>query len=73
MRWFTACPTANGNPRIRKKPAPSSRLRLPRNRSMTDLKALRVSLASGNHLFAETLAFIAAHYEYQPQAFSNGP
>jgi hypothetical protein len=40
---------------------------------MTDLKALRVSLASGNHLFAETLTFIAAHYEYQPQAFSNGP
>lgn len=40
---------------------------------MTDLSALRASLASGNHLFADTLTFIAAHYEYQPQAFSNGP
>jgi hypothetical protein len=40
---------------------------------MTDLSALRASLASGNHLFADTLAFVAAHYDYQPQAFSNGP
>jgi hypothetical protein len=40
---------------------------------MTDLSALRASLASGNHLFVDTLAFIATHYDYQPQAFSNGP
>lgn len=40
---------------------------------MTDLSALHASLASGNHLFADTLTFIAAHYDYQPQAFSNGP
>jgi hypothetical protein len=40
---------------------------------MTDLNTLRVSLASGEHVFAETLAFVAEHYDYQPQAFSNGP
>lgn len=40
---------------------------------MTDLNTLRASLASGEHLFADTLAFIAAGYDYQPQAFSNGP
>lgn len=39
---------------------------------MSDLDTLRNSLASGDHLFADTLAFIAAHYDYQPQAFSNG-
>lgn len=39
---------------------------------MSDLDTLRNSLASGEHLFADTLAFIAAHYNYQPQAFSNG-
>lgn len=39
---------------------------------MSDLDTLRNSLASGEHLFADTLAFIAAHYRYQPQAFSNG-
>lgn len=39
---------------------------------MTDLDTLRVSLKTGEHLFADTLAFIAAHYDYQPQAFSNG-
>ncbi|HEX8595487.1 MAG TPA: HopJ type III effector protein [Pseudomonas sp.] len=39
---------------------------------MTDLNTLRASLASGEHLFADTLAFIAAGYDYQPQAFSNG-
>lgn len=39
---------------------------------MTDLNTLRNSLASGNHLFADTLAFIAEGYDYQPQAFSNG-
>jgi len=40
---------------------------------MTDLNTLRVSLASGEHVFADTLAFVAEHYDYQPQAFSNGP
>ncbi|MFF4427241.1 HopJ type III effector protein [Streptomyces sp. NPDC001549] len=39
---------------------------------MTDLNSLRASLASGEHEFADTLAFITAHYEYQPQAFRNG-
>ncbi|MEU9144133.1 HopJ type III effector protein [Streptomyces sp. NPDC048349] len=39
---------------------------------MTDLQSLRASLASGEHEFADTLAFITAHYEYQPQAFRNG-
>ncbi|MDD1965934.1 HopJ type III effector protein [Pseudomonas putida] len=40
---------------------------------MTDLNTLRMSLASGEHVFADTLAFVAEHYDYQPQAFSNGP
>ena len=39
---------------------------------MTDLNSLRASLNSGEHGFADTLAFIAAHYDYQPQAFNNG-
>ncbi|WP_328301531.1 HopJ type III effector protein [Streptomyces sp. NBC_00435] len=39
---------------------------------MTDLNSLRASLASGEHEFVDTLAFIAAHYAYQPQAFRNG-
>ncbi|MFI8392644.1 HopJ type III effector protein [Streptomyces sp. NPDC085540] len=39
---------------------------------MTDLNSLRASLASGEHEFADTLAFITAHYEYEPQAFRNG-
>ncbi|MFE0577134.1 HopJ type III effector protein [Streptomyces sp. NPDC058874] len=39
---------------------------------MTDLTALRASLASGEHEFADTLAFVAACYEYRPQAFRNG-
>ncbi|HKS13224.1 MAG TPA: HopJ type III effector protein [Pseudomonas sp.] len=39
---------------------------------MSDLDTLRNSLASGEHAFADTLAFVAAHYSYQPQAFSNG-
>lgn len=39
---------------------------------MIDLSALRSSLASGNHMFAVTLAFITAHYDYEPQAFING-
>ena len=39
---------------------------------MTDLNTLRASLASGQHVFADTLAFIADNYSYQPQAFNNG-
>ncbi|MGW7329245.1 HopJ type III effector protein [Streptomyces sp. NPDC054840] len=39
---------------------------------MTDLNSLRASLVSGEHQFADTLAFVAAHYAYQPQAFRNG-
>lgn len=39
---------------------------------MTDLNTLRTSLKSGEHAFADTLAFIAAGYDYQPQAFKNG-
>lgn len=39
---------------------------------MTDLNTLRASLNRGEHLFADTLAFIAAHYDYQPQALNNG-
>ncbi|WP_296259494.1 MULTISPECIES: HopJ type III effector protein [unclassified Pseudomonas] len=40
---------------------------------MTDLTTLRASLNTGDHAFANTLAFVAANYDYQPQAFSNGP
>ena len=39
---------------------------------MTDLNTLRSSLQSGEHVFVDTLAFIAANYSYQPQAFDNG-
>ncbi len=39
---------------------------------MHDVKALRTSLASGEHQFAWTLAFVAEHYAYTPQAFRNG-
>ena len=39
---------------------------------MTDLNTLRASLDSGEQLFADTLAFVAAGYHYQPQAFTNG-
>ncbi|MEN1835171.1 HopJ type III effector protein [Pseudomonas lijiangensis] len=39
---------------------------------MTDLNTLRTRLTSGEHVFADTLAFIAAGYDYQPQAFNNG-
>ena len=39
---------------------------------MSDLNTLRTSLKSGEHAFADTLAFIAAGYDYQPQAFNNG-
>ena len=39
---------------------------------MTALDDFRARLHSGQHLFAETLAFIAEHYDYQPSAFVNG-
>ncbi|KUM41593.1 HopJ type III effector protein [Pseudomonas sp. EpS/L25] len=39
---------------------------------MSDLSSFRASLASGTHAFADTLAFVAAHYHYQPTAFHNG-
>lgn len=39
---------------------------------MSDLNTLRTRLKSGEHVFADTLAFIAAGYHYQPQAFNNG-
>ncbi|WP_420235105.1 HopJ type III effector protein [Pseudomonas sp. ABY48] len=39
---------------------------------MPDLNNLRASLKSSEHVFADTLAFIAAGYDYQPQAFNNG-
>ena len=39
---------------------------------MTDLNTLRSQLDSGEHVFADTLAFIAQGYTYQPQAFTNG-
>jgi len=39
---------------------------------VTDLNTLRASLASCQHVFADTLAFIADNYSYQPQAFNNG-
>lgn len=39
---------------------------------MPDLNTLRTRLKSGEHAFADTLDFIAAGYDYQPQAFNNG-
>lgn len=40
---------------------------------MTDLNDFRTRLRSGEHAFADTLAFIAAHYDYRPSTFANGP
>jgi hypothetical protein len=39
---------------------------------MTEINAFRASLETGNNPFAETLAFVAEHYHYTPQAFTNG-
>jgi len=36
-----------------------------------DLRNLRARLHGDQYLFAETLAFIAAHYDYSPTAFRN--
>lgn len=35
--------------------------------------AFIASLGSPEHRFADTLAFVDAHYLYQPSAFDNGP
>lgn len=39
---------------------------------MSALSTLRQQLRSGQHLFSQTLAFIAEHYQYSPSSFSNG-
>jgi hypothetical protein len=39
---------------------------------MSALNDFRAKLRSEHFTFAETLAFIAAHHDYQPSAFSNG-
>ncbi len=39
---------------------------------MTALSDFRARLRSEQFIFAETLAFIAEYYEYQPSAFGNG-
>ena len=39
---------------------------------MSGLSALRQQLSSGQHLFSQTLAFIAEHYQYTPSHFING-
>lgn len=37
-----------------------------------DLTNFRARLRRADHAFAETLAFIEAHYDYRPSAFRNG-
>lgn len=37
-----------------------------------NLNDFRAALRSDQHLFADTLAFIATRYEYTPSAFTNG-
>lgn len=39
---------------------------------MTNLNDFRARLRSGEHVFADTLDFIATHYDYRPSAFANG-
>ncbi|WP_405120340.1 HopJ type III effector protein [Pseudomonas leptonychotis] len=39
---------------------------------MSALNDFRAKLHNEQFTFAETLAFIAAHYQYQPSAFRNG-
>src|SRR5690349_18625317 len=72
VKLSTACPMPNGKPNTRKRPAPNSKRRSPKEIPMPDLNTFRASLKSGEHAFADTLAFIAEGYEYQPQAFHNG-
>ncbi|HLA29554.1 MAG TPA: HopJ type III effector protein [Pseudomonas sp.] len=40
---------------------------------MSALSDFRAHLRNEHFTFAETLAFIAEHYDYQPSAFNNGP
>ena len=40
---------------------------------MSALQQFRTRLSDPTFAFAETLAFVAAHYDYQPSAFRNGP
>lgn len=39
---------------------------------MTELTSFRARLRSDDYQFAETLRFIADHYDYSPSAFNNG-
>jgi hypothetical protein len=39
---------------------------------MSALSTFRAQLRSEHHLFSQTLAFIAEHYDYQASSFSNG-
>jgi hypothetical protein len=39
---------------------------------MSPLDTFQAQLHNQEHLFSQTLAFIAEHYHYQPSAFSNG-
>jgi hypothetical protein len=39
---------------------------------MMPLDDFRAALQNSTHAFADTLAFIAAHYDYRPSAFRNG-
>ena len=39
---------------------------------MSPLNDFRARLAAEHFAFAETLAFVAEHYDYQPSAFRNG-
>jgi hypothetical protein len=39
---------------------------------MSALSTFRQQLRSGQHLFSQTLAFIAEHYQYSPSSFTNG-
>jgi hypothetical protein len=38
---------------------------------MSALSTFRQQLRSGQHLFSQTLAFIAEHYQYTPSSFTN--
>ena len=39
---------------------------------MSALSTFRQQLRSGQHLFSQTLAFIAEHYQYSSSSFTNG-
>lgn len=38
---------------------------------MNELHTFLQRLSGGDHLFADTLAFVAEHYDYQPSGFDN--